>query len=227
MKPATVTTKALVGLVQLLVILAALLFLSAGSLRYWQGWLLWIVFAAAAIPISIYFIKKDPALIERRLKAGPRAEKETTQKVIQVLASIFFGTLIIVPGLDHRFGWSHLPVYVVFTGDALVIVGLLIVFFVFKENSYASAVIEVDKGQAVISTGPYRLVRHPLYAGDLLFLFGVPLALGSLWGLLLWLPTTAIIVLRLINEERYLSENLAGYAEYRSKTRYRLLPGIY
>jgi protein-S-isoprenylcysteine O-methyltransferase Ste14 len=225
--PKSLTKQALAGLVQFLVVLGVLLFLSAGSLSYWQGWLFWVVFSSAVTLITLYFLKKDPALIERRMKAGPGAEKETSQKIIQVFATLFFLMLIAFPGIDHRFGWSHLSPYIVVVGDTLVALGLLLVFYVFRENSYASATIEIAKEQSVISTGPYRLIRHPMYAGGLLLIFGVPLALGSLWGLLFCLPMTAVIVLRLINEENYLSTNLVGYVEYRAKTRYRLIPWIY
>ncbi len=131
------------------------------------------------------------------------------------------------PGIDHRFGWSHLSPYVVLAGDALVALGLLIVFFVFKENSYTSAIIEVGKQQTVVSTGPYRVVRHPMYAGALLFMFGIPLGLGSLWGLLFCIPMVAVVVWRLIDEEKYLAKNLAGYVEYCARTRSRLIPWVY
>ncbi len=219
--------KSFAGLTLFLVILGASLFLPARSLHYWQAWVFLGVFSVANTIITVYFLKKDPALIERRLQAGPRAEKEKSQKIIQAFASIFFIELILFPGIDHRFGWSHLPVYMVLAGDALVAIGLSIVFRVFKENSYTSSIIEVGKGQQVISTGPYRIIRHPMYAGALLMLFGIPLGLGSAWGLLLFIPLMAAIVWRLINEERYLSINLAGYIEYCAKTRYRLIPRIF
>ena len=135
--------------------------------------------------------------------------------------------MIIIPGLDHRFGWSHVPVAVVLAGDGLVVIGLYIVFLVFRENSYTSGVIEVASDQRVISTGPYRIVRHPMYAGALVMLLGMPLALGSAWGVLVCLPLAAAIIVRLIDEERYLARHLAGYAEYRERTRHRLIPGLY
>jgi protein-S-isoprenylcysteine O-methyltransferase Ste14 len=112
-------------------------------------------------------------------------------------------------------------------GDGLVLIGLFIVFLVFRENSYTSGIIEVATDQRVISTGPYRIVRHPMYAGAFVLIFGVPLALGSAWGLVCCLPLMAAIVVRLIDEERYLVRHLAGYAEYRERTRYRLIPGLY
>jgi protein-S-isoprenylcysteine O-methyltransferase Ste14 len=226
-RPVSLQKRTFEGLAQFLVTLGALLFLSAWSLSYWQAWLFWVVFSSAVTLVTVYFLKRDPALIERRLKAGPGAETEKSQKIIQSFAKIFFVALIIFPGIDHRFGWSHLSVQMVLAGDALVMLGLFVVFLVFRENSYASATIEVGKEQHVISTGPYRLVRHPMYAGGLLLVFGAPLGLGSVWGLLFCIPMVAVIVWRLIDEEKYLSKNLVGYIEYCARTRCRLMPWIY
>jgi protein-S-isoprenylcysteine O-methyltransferase Ste14 len=143
------------------------------------------------------------------------------------LASLFFFALIAFPGLDRRFGGARVSLFVALGGDGLVALGLVIIFFVFKANSFISGTIEVEKEQTVISTGPYRFVRHPMYAGALILMAGIPIALGSLWGLLLCIPLAATMVWRLIDEERYLSRHLAGYESYRAKTRYRLIPGIY
>ena len=223
----TLRTRALQGLAQFVVTLGALLFLSAWSLNYWQAWLFLALFSTSISGITLDLMHRDPALLERRLRAGAGAEKEKTQKIIQAVANVFFLALIIIPGLDHRFGWSHLPVWVVVAGDGLVVIGLYIVFLVFRENSYTSGVIEVASDQRVISTGPYRIVRHPMYAGALVMLLGMPLALGSAWGVLVCLPMAAAITVRLIDEERYLVRHLVGYAEYRERTRYRLIPGLY
>jgi protein-S-isoprenylcysteine O-methyltransferase Ste14 len=224
---ASLHKRAFEGLAQFLIALGLFVFLPAWSLRYWQGWLFWAVFSASVTLITLYFVKNDPALIERRLQAGPGAEKERSQKIIQLFASACFAGLIIFPGIDRRFGWSHLSLLGVFAGDALVVLGLLVVFFVFKENSYTSGVIEVGSEQKVISSGPYRIVRHPMYAGSLLLILGIPLALGSVLGLLFCLPMTAALVWRLVDEERYLSLNLPGYLAYRETTRYRLVPWIF
>ena len=129
-------------------------------------------------------MEKDPALLKRRLSSGPTAEKEKTQKIIMFFVSVGFIALLIVSGLDYRFGWSAVPPYAVITGDILVAVGFYIIFFVYKENSFTSATIEIAEDQEVISTGPYAVVRHPMYAGGLLYLLGTPLALGSYWGFL-------------------------------------------
>lgn len=219
--------RAIFGLTQFIVLLAVLLCLSSWSLHYWQGWIFWFVFSAAVTVITVYFMKRDPALIERRLKAGPVAEQRTSQKIIQAFANVFFIALVVFPGLDHRFGWSQLSTWIVVVGDLMVLLGLYIVFLVFKENTFTSGIIEVGKDQAVISTGPYSYVRHPMYAGALILLFGLPLSLGSSWGLLFCIPMVMVIVWRLMDEEKFLAMSLSGYAEYRAKTPYRLIPHIY
>ena len=224
---APLARRALEGVAQFLLGMALLLFLPAWSLLYWQGWLLLALFAASVLAITTWFLKRDPALIERRLKAGAGAEKERSQKTIQTVASLALILLVAFPGLDHHFGWSPLSWPFVLLGDALVLLGFAIVFRVFQENSYTSATIEVGSGQSVVSTGPYALIRHPMYAGSLLLTLGIPPGLGSLWGLVLWLPFAAAILWRLVDEERYLVIHLAGYDAYRRTVRWRLVPGIY
>ena len=219
--------KALAGVLRMIAPLAALLFLPAWTLHYWQAWTFLAVFSVAVLAITLYLVKKDPKLLERRLKAGPRAEKERTQRIIQLVATIAFVTVVVFPPIDHRFAWSTVPAYVSIAGDLLVFLGLLIVFFVFKENTFTSAVIEVDAQQKVVATGPYALIRHPMYAGALVMFVGTPLALGSLWGLLTIVPITVVIVLRLLDEEKFLARNLPGYSDYSDKIGYRLLPYIW
>lgn len=214
-------------MLQFQIFVAFVIFLSAWSLRYWQGWLFWAVFSALVWWITLYFLKHDPHLIEGRMKAGSRNEQQTTQKIIQALAAILAAALIIIPGLDHHFGCSSLPVAIVLLADALVVLGFAIVFRVFKENSFAASTIKVENEQRVISTGPYRMVRHPMYSGAAIALIATPLALGSLWGVLIALALIAVIVVRLINEERYLAANLPGYDAYRRKVKYRLVPLVW
>ncbi len=215
------------GLLQMLIAMGAALFLSAGSLRYWQAWVFLAVFGAAVAPITIYLLRHDPALLERRLKAGPAGENEKSQKIIQAFASVVFIGFFVVSGFDHRCGWSRVSFGFVTGGDAIVVIGLLLVFFVFKENSFTSGTIEVNEAQRVISTGPYRVLRHPMYSGALLMLIGVPLALGSLWAMLFVIPMLAVLIFRLLDEERFLSDHLPGYADYCERTHFRLIPWIY
>lgn len=219
--------KAIAGLLRLVPTLAVLLFVPVWTFDYWQAWVFLAVFFVAILAITLYLIKKDPKLLGRRVKAGPWAEKEKSQKIIQVLATIAFIVVLVFPAFDHRFSWSPVPPYAAVAGDVLVVLGLLIVFLVFKENTYTAGVITVEAGQKVISTGPYARVRHPMYAGALVMLLGVPLALGSWWGLLTFIPITIVIVWRLLEEEKFLLENLPGYSEYRNGVRYRLVPYIW
>jgi protein-S-isoprenylcysteine O-methyltransferase Ste14 len=161
------------------------------------------------------------------VNAGPGAEKEKSQKLIQLFASLAFTGLIILSSLNHRFSWSNVPLSVVIAGDALVALGFLIIFIVFKENTFTAATIAVAPDQKVISTGPYAIIRHPMYSGALVMLFGTPLALGSWWGLLMFIAIAFIIAWRLLEEEKLLSRSLSGYKEYCQKVQYRLVPFIW
>jgi protein-S-isoprenylcysteine O-methyltransferase Ste14 len=221
------TKKAFQGLVGLVISLALLLFLPAWTLYYWQGWIFLAVFTVSVSAITVYLVRKDPKLLVRRLNAGPTAEKETLQKVIQFFALIAFIAVVIVPPIDHRFGWSAVPPYVSVIGNLLVALGLVVIFFVFRANTYASAAIEVTADQRLITNGPYAFVRHPMYFGALVMLIGVPLALGSYWGLLTVIPITLVLIWRLVDEEKVLARELAGYVQYQIQVRQRLLPFIW
>ena len=221
------TLQSLIGLVQLILILAIFLFLPGWSLNYWQAWVFLFIFSFAVLLITLYFLRNDPKLIESRLKAGPGAEQEKSQKIIQAIASIFFILPFIISSIDHRLGLSDVPLYLVLLGDVVVALGLFIVLLVFRENSFTSATIEVREEQKVITTGPYAVVRHPMYAGAFIMLLGVPLALGSWWAFIFIFLLFGAIVWRLFEEEKFLSKNLPGYASYRQKVRYRLIPFIW
>ena len=219
--------KAFGGLSFLLLLISISLFLSAWTFNYWQAWVFLAVFGISVLLITLYLMRKDPKLLERRVQAGPIAEKETTQKIIQAIAGVDFVVIFILSALDHRFVWSTISVLTILTGDILVALGLYIVFLVFKENTFTSATIEVDPEQRVVLSGPYALVRHPMYSGAFIMLIGVPLALGSWWGLLAVTPIIIVIIIRLFNEEKFLSINLVGYKEYCQKVRSRLIPFIF
>jgi len=219
--------KSILGLAQLIMGLGVLLFAPAWTLDFWQAWAYLFIFAASAALITECLWKKDRALLERRVNAGPRAERERNQKYIQLFAAIAFIGIMILPSLDHRYAWSDVPLCVTIVGDVLVAFGFLIIFLVFKENTFTAATIEVTANQRVISSGPYAIVRHPMYAGALVMLFGTPIALGSWWGLLLFILLTFVIIWRLIDEERLLSNNLPGYSDYRKNVRYRLVPFVW
>jgi len=201
-----------------------ILFLPAGSLKYWQAWVFMGVLFIPVIFVISYFLKHDPALLERRIRFR---EKETHQKTIIKLANLFFFMGFLFPGFDYRFGWSNVPMLIVIISDVIIFLGYLLVFFVFKENSYTSRIVEVDKKQKVIATGPYSVVRHPMYVGVISMFVFMPIALGSYWALIFFLPLVVLIIFRILNEEQVLLRDLKGYKEYMQKTRYRLVPGIW
>jgi protein-S-isoprenylcysteine O-methyltransferase Ste14 len=219
--------KAWLRLVCLAIVMALLLFVPAGTTQYWQAWIYLAVFFGASGLITLYLIRKDPALLERRLHGGPTAEKKKTQKIIMLFVLFGFTALLVVPGFDYRFGWSRVPLYIVIAGDSLTALGLYITFLAYKANTFAFATIQVTPNQKVISTGPYAIVRHPMYAGGTLYLWGMPLALGSYWGLLPLIVMIPFLIWRLFDEERFLAENLPRYTAYCQKVRYRLIPGIF
>ena len=223
----SLNVKAWLGLIFVAVVMGLLLFVTAGTVRYCQAWVFLAVFFAAAILITLYLQTYDPALLQRRVAGGPTAEMQSGQKIIMLFASIGFVGLLVVPALDYRFGWSSAPLSAVIIGDVLVATGFAIVFLVFRENTFTSARIEIAKDQRVISTGPYAIVRHPMYAGAFLYLTGMPLALGSYWGLLVLVPMMAVVIWRLFDEEKLLAGGLPGYAQYQRAVRWRLIPGIF
>lgn len=219
--------RTILGFTQLIVFLGVALFVPAWTLDFWQAWVYIFVFAGAAALITVYLWNHDRKLLESRVKAGPGAEKEKSQKLIQVFASLAFIATLVLPSLDRHFLWSRVPLAFIVWGDALVALGFLAVFIVYKENTFTSATIEVAAGQRVISTGPYAIVRHPMYAGALLMLFATPIALGSWWGLTMFIPMALVIVLRLRDEEIFLQKSLPGYREYCGKVRFHLVPYIW
>ena len=223
----SLAAKTILGFTQLVLILALALFAPAFTLRYWQAWLYLFLFAAASATITLCLWNHDKALLERRVNAGPNAEATRSQQIIQIFASLAFLAILIVPSLDHRFSWSRVPFTVVLSGDLLVVFGFYCVYRVFRVNTFTAGTIQVAENQTVISTGPYALVRHPMYSGAFVMLLGTPLALASWWGLAAFPPIFAAIVARLLDEETFLHKNLPGYCDYTAKVKYRLLPFLW
>ena len=224
---ASLAYRAWLSLVLLAAFMGALIFGLAGTLRYWQAWVYLVLFFGLSGLLTADLLRRDPALLERRMKGGPQAERRPAQRIIMVGASLAFLSLLAVPALDYRFHWSSVPVVGVVLGNVLFAIGFLFVGRVYRENTYTSATIEIHEGQRVIDTGPYAIVRHPMYSGALLYMLGTPLALGSYWGLLGFVLMLLVIVWRLQDEERMLARELRGYAEYRQRVRWRLLPGVW
>lgn len=206
------------------VAISVLLFIPAGSFLYWQAWIYFSVIFFPMLFVLRYLLKRDPELLERRLRSK---EKVKEQKTIVKLFSLLFLIGFVIPGLDYRFGWSHVSVPIVILANVLVFTGYLIFFSVMKANTYASRIIEVEKEQTVISSGPYAIVRHPMYTGWLLMIIATPVALGSYWSLLVFMLFTIPLVQRIVNEEKVLLKELPGYEEYCRKIEYRLIPYIF
>jgi protein-S-isoprenylcysteine O-methyltransferase Ste14 len=221
------TARAWLALTVLAIVMGLLLFVPAGTVRYWQAWVYLSIFMVASVLTTLYLMRKDRALLERRMSGGPTAEKRPAQKFIMLCTSIGFIGLLVVPALDHRFEWSTVPLGLVVAGDVLVAIGFYFIFLVYRENTFTSATIEVAENQKVISTGPYAIVRHPMYASAFLYLLGTPLALGSYWGFVPVAAMMPFLIWRLFDEERFLSKNLPGYAEYQKRVRHRLVPLVW
>ena len=224
---ATLKVRAWFSLVVLAVLMGLLLFISAGTIRYPQAWIYLALFIGLSAALTRDLLVRDPALLERRMRGGPTAERRPRQRVIMVGASVGFIALLVIPALDFRFRWSTVPTAVVLLGDVLFVLGFVFTGRVYRENTYTSATIQVVQGQSVISTGPYSIVRHPMYASALFYLIGTPLALASYWGLLAVPFMLSFLVWRLIDEEQMLARELSGYTEYQRRVRYRLMPGIW
>ncbi|OBH42759.1 hypothetical protein A5684_03885 [Mycobacterium intracellulare] len=218
-----VTTTSLGGILSWVLILL----LPAGTLHYWQAWVFIAVFTVATIVPTIYLSRANPAALQRRMRAGPRAEPRTAQKFIITGSFLGLFATMVFSALDHRFGWSSVPAWLSLVGDLLVATGLGIAMLVIVQNSYAGATVTVEADQTLVSGGLYRFVRHPMYVGNVIMMIGIPLALDSYWGLLFVIPGTIVLALRIFDEERLLFNELPGYRDYAERVRYRLVPYIW
>ena len=205
-------------------IFALVIILPAWKWDYWQGWLYLLILYIPMFFVLYYLLKNDPALLQRRMRMR---EKESVQRRIIVLSLVYFLVAFSLPGFDVRFGWSNVPAWVSLVADVLVFIGYMTFVWVLMVNSYLSRVVEVEAGQKVVSSGPYAIVRHPMYAGISLMYVATPVALGSFWALIPAVFIVPLLVARLRNEEQVLRRDLPGYEEYTHKVKYRLLPGIW
>jgi protein-S-isoprenylcysteine O-methyltransferase Ste14 len=199
-------------------------FLPAGSLKFWEAWVYMGILLLPMFFTVLYFLRKDPELLERRMRMK---EKEKGQNLLVYGANLFFIAGFLLPGFDFRYQWSLIPFYLVLAADVIVLAGYLLFFLVMKENSYLSRTVEVDEGQKLITTGPYAVVRHPMYSSVVLLFFFAPIALGSWWALIPFIPLPLILMLRIRSEEKVLERDLAGYKDYRRKVRFRLIPLVW
>jgi protein-S-isoprenylcysteine O-methyltransferase Ste14 len=217
------TAAALIGLV----VFVVLLFLPAGTFDYWQAWLFIAVFAVSTSVPAAYLLRTNPAVLDRRMRAGPSAETRAVQKVVIGVAGVSALGQLVLCALDHRFGWSAVPAAVSAAGDVLVVVGLGIALLAVVQNSYGAANVTVEAGQTTVSTGLYGFVRHPMYLGNLVMILGISLALGSYWGVLFLVPGVFVLAVRILDEEKMLEQELEGYGDYARKVRYRLMPHLW
>ena len=207
-----------------LVVMGAMLFIPAGTLKFWQGWAYLIMFFVPGLLAFVYFYKHDPELVERRLRFK---EKVREQKQIMTFVYVIWLIAFLLPGIDHRFGWSRLPLYLMLASQVVVFCGYLLTLWVVKVNRFAARTIQVEPGQKVVSTGPYGIIRHPMYLGVCATLLFTPLALGSYFALPAFVLLIPLVVLRLLNEEKVLRQELPGYSEYCLNTRFRLVPFLW
>jgi protein-S-isoprenylcysteine O-methyltransferase Ste14 len=210
-----------------LVVFGLLVFVPAGTFDYWRGWAFIGVFAVATLIPSVYLAKNNPAALRRRMQVGPQAETRPMQKIVIASALMLMGAMIAVSALDFRFGWSTVPTAVSIVGLVLVAAGLTIAMLVTIQNGYAAANVKVEEDQQLSSTGWYGLVRHPMYSGNVILMIGIPLALGSYWGLLFVVAGLGVLAVRIADEEKLLTQQLAGYRDYMQTVHYRLVPYVW
>ncbi len=215
---------ALIKLLSGLILISALLFLPAWTVNYPGAWLLLALLFVPMLIMGIALFIKAPELLKKRLN---NKEKEKTQRGVVALSGLMFPVGFVLSALDFRFGWSKVPMWITITSSVLFLLGYAMYAEVMRENAYLSRTVEVQKGQTVISTGLYGVVRHPMYLATLFMFLPLPLILGSFWALIPFSLYPVVIVIRIINEEKILTEGLKGYAEYKTKVKYRIIPFIW
>jgi protein-S-isoprenylcysteine O-methyltransferase Ste14 len=212
---------------RILLVIAALglmLFSSAGTFLYLEAWVYMAILIIPLICTAAYLLKNDPEILDRRMRMK---EREKEQKILLVLSYVYALIVFLLPGFDKRYGWSKAPLAIVIFADVMVLLGCVIFVLVLKENRYASRIIEIAHKHKVITTGPYKVVRHPMYFGALLMYAFTPLALGSYWAMIATILLVFYLIVRILHEEKFLTKELAGYGEYARKVKYRLIPGIW
>ena len=205
-------------------LIGLLLFLSAGSFSYWNGWLLMAILFVPMIVTGFVMMKKNPELLQKRLNVR---EEQSEQRAVILLSGLMFLAAFIVAGLNYRFGWIALQNWIVYTATAVFLLGYMLYAEVLRENAYLSRTVEVQENQRVIDTGLYGIVRHPMYLSTLLLFLSMPLVLGSVFSFVIMLAYIPIIDKRIHNEEKVLEEGLAGYSDYKKHVKYKVIPLIW
>jgi protein-S-isoprenylcysteine O-methyltransferase Ste14 len=219
--------RTLAGLARTQAALALLLFVPAWTLAWWQAWLYWSISTAAALATALWFLRRDPALMRRRLGIGARAEPLRSQKIIQGIGGALYAAMFIVAGIEHRVDGAMLPATMTWIATAFVVAGLVLTFAVFATNTFTASTVTVEPGQRVVATGPYAIVRHPMYAASIVWFLATPPALGTPWALVPAVLLSLAVAVRLVDEERHLAASLPGYRAYCERVRRRLIPGLW
>lgn len=227
MKNSELILKSFAGLSFLICLIGAALFVPFKSFNYNLAWLYLSLFTICVVGITVYLFLFDKHLLKSRLQAGPVAEIRPTQKVIQTISGLSFLGIFVLSALDYKNKWSDVPLALSYVADLFCFFAFVFLFFVFKQNTFLSATIEVQEEQQVITTGLYGIVRHPMYTGALILLLFTPIALGSLYGELPIIILTVVIIYRAIDEEKELNKNLKGYLAYCQKVKYRFIPLVF
>ena len=220
----SIKKNALLGIFSLPVVLGMLLFIPAGTIMYWEAWLYILILFIPTLIIVLYLLVKNPELIERRMRF--KEEKKTQNKVV-ILSALLIVAVFITSGLDKRFGWSKIPAFVIIILDIEIICCYLFFFRVLLENKFASRTIGIEEEQILIATGPYRIIRHPMYLAILMILINTPFVLGTYWAAFGNIGSIILIIIRIKEEEKMLIEELEGYYEYMERVKYRLIPGLW
>jgi protein-S-isoprenylcysteine O-methyltransferase Ste14 len=210
-----------------IVVTSVLLFGVAGTVHYWQAWVFIAIFAVVTTAPNVYLAVRQPDVLERRLRSGPAAETRPVQKLISIGYLLLFAAVAVVSALDHRLGWSQVPTWLIVIGDVVVAIGLFLAMLAVIQNRFAAARVIVEEDQRIVSTGLYGFVRHPMYFGLLIMMLGAPLALDSLWGLVVFIPLVALFAVRIVDEEKLLADELPGYKYYAYRVRNRLVPYVW
>ncbi len=207
-----------------LLMVGLLIFLPAGTVHFAKGWLLMGLLFVPMLAAGFVMFFKRPEFLKKRLDAK---EKQAAQKGVLALSGVMFIGGFVVAGLDYRFGWSKMPLWVTVTASVLFLASYGLYAEVMRENAYLSRTIRVEEGQKVVDTGLYGIVRHPMYSATIVLFLMIPLILGSWYALIAFAFYPAIIVIRLKDEEALLTRELQGYKEYKEKVRYRLIPFLW